>query len=306
MTHPNIEAWRKEGDLQTLQETIHDGVPTSRLRERGRKYRDVLFGIYPQAAPRAGDHVIEIGPGVGWIMESVLETYPDLAAIVGLDVSPEMSKAARQRWTHPRAHFVAYDGLRWPFPDDALDVIYSCAAIQHVEKHWAFFIFQEAYRTLKPGGHAVIHLMSVHHIPKELVPYEEEARHHVENRTDLWWHHYYSYDELFVLLSQVIGVDDLDIQPMESVEGFCVHFSKQTGRRFANPDVERLSYPVRLEDTALASEPARELHLMRGEVQALTGELELIKSSRAWKLATTLRSGWHVVARRGRTDSARR
>jgi ubiquinone/menaquinone biosynthesis C-methylase UbiE len=286
MTHPNIEAWRKEGDLQTLQVTIHDGVPEEQLRDRGRAYRDAMFGLYPRAAPGAGARVLEIGPGVGWIMESVIEAYPDLGEVVGLDVSPEISKAAYERWSDPRAHFVAYDGLRWPFADGALDVIYSCAAIQHVEKHWAFFIFSEAYRALKPGGHAVLHLLSVHHIPHSTTPYEEEARHHVEMRTDLWWHHYYSYDELFVLLSQVIGVDDLDIKPMGTVEGFCVHFSKQTGHRFADPEVERLSYPARL--------------AVDGQVAALEGELELIKGSRAWKLATSLRSGWHLVNPRAR------
>ncbi len=240
-----------------------------------------MFGIFPQAGPKAGDRVLEIGPGVGWIMESVLETHPDVSAIVGLDVSPEISSAAYQRWTDRRAHFVTYDGLRWPFSDDTFEVIYSCAAIQHVEKHWAFFIFKEAYRALKPGGHAVLHLMSVHHLPHSTVPYDEEARHHVENRTDLWWHHYYSYDELFVLLSEVIGVDDLDIQPMGSVDAFCVHFSKQTGSRFASSAVQGLTYPLRLDDRLRAAEAE--------------GELNLIKGSRAWKVATTLRSGWHLV-----------
>lgn len=293
MTHPNIEAWRKESDLQALQVTIHDGVPEEQLRDRGRAYRDAMFGIYPQAAPEPGDWVLEIGPGVGWIMESVLETYPDAAAVVGLDVSPEMSKAAHQRWTDPRAHYVTYDGVGWPFADDTFDVIYSCAAIQHVEKHWAFFIFKEAYRTLAPGGHAVLHLLSVHHMPHAGVPYEEEARHHIENRTDLWWHHYYSYDELFVLLSQVIGVDDLDIQPMGTVEGFCVHFSKRTGDRFANPEVERLTYPARLDG-------ARRDQQSEVVKRQLEDELRLIKGSRAWKLATALRSGWHRVNPRAR------
>jgi len=291
MTHPNIEAWRKEGDLETLQETIHDGVPDEQLRTRARSYRDSMFQLlYPQARPRAGDRVLEIGPGVGWIMEAVLETSPELAAIVGLDVSPEISKAGLKRWTDPRAHFVSYDGLRWPFADDSLDVIYSCAAIQHVEKHFAFFIFSEAYRTLKPGGHAVLHVMSVHHMSHAAVPYEEEARHHVESRTDLWWHHYYSYDELFSLLSEVIGVDDLDIQPMGTVDAFCVHFSKKTGNRFARPEVESLSYPVRFGDTQRAA--------------ALEGELALIKGSRAWKLATGIRSGWHLVNPRARRGPA--
>lgn len=282
MTHPNIEAWRKEGDLQTLQVTIHDGVPEDQLQARARAYRDGMFGLYPAATPKAGDKVLEIGPGVGWIMQAMMETSPDLGAVVGLDVSPEISKAGRRRWADPRASFVAYDGRRWPFGDGTLDVIYSCAAIQHVEKHWAFFIFSEAYRALKPGGHAVLHVMSVHHIPHANVPYEEEARHHIEQRTDLWWHHYYAYDELFVLLSEVIGVDDLDIRPLGSIDAFCVHFSKQTGSRFARPEVEQLSYPARFQDRRLAD---------------LEGELALIKGSRAWKLATSLRSAWHLVKR---------
>lgn len=305
MTHPNIQAWRQEGDLTTLQETIHDGVPDEELRTRASTYRDAMFQLlYPNAAPRAGDRVLEIGPGVGWIMEAVLETCPDMGAIIGLDVSPEMSKAGLQRWTDPRVHYVTYDGLHWPFADDSLDVIYSCAAIQHVEKHFAFFILTEAYRTLKPGGHAVLHLMSVHHMSHAAVPYVEEAQHHVESRTDLWWHHYYSYDELFTLLSEVIGVDDLDIQPMGTVDAFCVHFSKGTGQRFSRPDVEALTYPARFAAPDGKAGLQSQITQLESRVAALDGELTLMKQTRAWRLAERARSGWRLVKRGARRRPA--
>src|SRR5438270_146127 len=94
--------------------------------------------------------------GVGWIMEAVLEKFPEIS-ITGLDISENIATRARERLPDPRAGFVVYDGFKFPFEDSSFDVIYSCAVIQHIEKHVAFLLFREIYRSLAVGGHAVLH-----------------------------------------------------------------------------------------------------------------------------------------------------
>jgi hypothetical protein len=49
--------------------------------------------------------------------------------------------------------------------------------------------------------------------------------------------HYYSYDELFMLFSQAMGVTDLDIKYLRT--SFWVHFSKGTGRSFVSEEIEQ-------------------------------------------------------------------
>lgn len=287
--HPQIQLWRRETDLETLERTLHDDVPADpkSLMLRARSYRDTLFRhLYPDAAPAAGARVLEVGPGVGWIMQAMVEGFPQIKDITGLDVSPTVAREARRRWSGPHVLHTAYDGLRFPFAGDTFDTIYSCAAIQHIEKHWAFFTLSEIHRALRPGGHAVLHLMSVHHIPSSPTPFADEASRHVEMRDDSWWMHYYAYDELFVLLSQVIGVTDLDIKPMHGVGTFCVHFSKGTPNSFLRPEVESLTYPARLASPLGGSRRVQELEEI---VSRQAAELALIKGSRAWRLVSALR-----------------
>ncbi|MEO6798014.1 MAG: class I SAM-dependent methyltransferase [Candidatus Dormibacter sp.] len=234
-------AWTREENLEGLNVRIHDGVPLEELRARADRYRGSMFDVlYPMARPNPGDRVMEFGSGVGWIMESVLEGFPAIH-LTGLDISENMITRARERFKDPRAEFALYDGFTFPFPDDYFQVLYSCAAVQHIEKHIAYLLFREMYRVLAPGGHAVIHLMSVHCMTWSVIPFDQECWNHVKNLPE-HWHHYYAFDELKVLFSDLIGVDDFDVRHHPELGSFYVHFSKGTGRRFLRPDVPTLTY----------------------------------------------------------------
>lgn len=229
-----MDTWRRPDDLATLNRRIHDGADVTELQERAANRRDMLFErCFPYAAPRQGAKVLELGQGVGWIMQAMLDAFP-IDEIVGLDISENMIARAQERWSDPRARYVHYDGLTIPIDDDQFDNIYSVACIQHIEKHHAFLILQELLRILKPGGHATIHLMSVHRLANPDRPYEVECRNHVESKPT-HWHHYYSYDELVVLLSEALGVSDLDIKYFR--RNFWVHFSKGGDEAFHDPAV---------------------------------------------------------------------
>ncbi len=232
--------WLAEESLESISRRIHDGVPDERLMERARGYRDWLFDAYPAARPGPETRVMELGSGVGWIMEAVLERFP-VREIVGLDISANMVKRAQERFSHPNARFVVYDGFHAPFEDDYFGAIYSVAAMQHIEKHVAFLLFEELYRILTVGGHAIIHLLAVDHIPDGITAYREECWNHVRN-VPTHWHHYYSFDELFVLFSRVLEVDDLDITYEEASKSFLIHFSKATGNRFLRPELPTFTF----------------------------------------------------------------
>jgi len=215
--------------------------------DRGRGYRDWLFDMFPGAKPGPDDRVLELGSGVGWIMEALLERF-DIHEIVGLDISPNMVNRASERFSHPKANFALYDGLRMPFGDGRFDLAYSVATMQHIEKHAAFILFEELNRVLAVGGHAVIHLLAVEHIPEGVTSYDEECWNHIRG-AETFWCHYYAFDELFVLFSKVIGVCDLDIVYHEPSRSFFVHFGKGGDRPYLRDDLEGFTYLERLSAT---------------------------------------------------------
>jgi ubiquinone/menaquinone biosynthesis C-methylase UbiE len=233
------QAWVRPSTLEGLNKRIHDGVPLDMLADRAADRRDTFFELlFPYARPTDGARVLELGQGVGWIMEAMLERYP-IGEIVGLDVSPVMIDSARQRWSDPRAQYVLYDGLHVPLEDDSFDNVYSVACLQHIEKHHAFLAIKELMRLLKPGGHATLHLISIHHLPQSGRTYEQECWNHVNN-VDTHWMHYYSFDEILVLFSDALGVSELDVKYYRT--SFWVHFSKGTSRRFVSDDVEQAAF----------------------------------------------------------------
>ena len=233
------QAWVRPSTLERLNRRIHDGAPVEELSARAAVQRDAFFELlFPYARPAAGARVLELGPGVGWIMEAMLDRYP-IAEIVGLDVSPVMIESAAERWHDDRARYLLYDGLRVPLEDDSFDNIYSVACLQHIEKHHAFLVLKDLLRVLKPGGHGTVHVVAIHHLPKVGRSYEEECWNHVNN-VDVHWMHYYSFDELFVLFADALGVTDLDIKYHRN--SFWVHFSKGTDRQFVNDDLEPATF----------------------------------------------------------------
>jgi ubiquinone/menaquinone biosynthesis C-methylase UbiE len=233
------KTWVQRSTLDALNTRIHDGVPVEQLGERAAERRDLCFEeLFPYARPVQGARVLEVGPGVGWIMEAMLARYP-IGEIIGIDVSPAMLEAAKRRWHDPRARYVLYDGLRVPLADDCFDNIYSIACLQHIEKHHAFLVMQELVRLLKPGGHGTLHLMAIDHITHAPRSYAQECWNHVRN-ANTHWMHYYAFDEIVVLFSRALGVTDLDVKYWGT--SFWVHFSKDAGQTFHHKDVERQQF----------------------------------------------------------------
>src|SRR5581483_3312402 len=92
--------------------------------ERSRPAVELLARV-PVASPR---HAVDLGCGPGNSTELLVARYPG-AAVSGLDSSPDMLAAARQRL--PGIAFVEADIARWQ-PEPGTDLLFANAAFQWV------------------------------------------------------------------------------------------------------------------------------------------------------------------------------
>jgi trans-aconitate 2-methyltransferase len=114
--------------------------------ERTRPVRDLLSKVPTATARRAAD----IGCGPGNSTEVLKERFPD-AAIVGIDSSEDMLRAARRRL--PDLSFEIEDISTWR-PAEAQDVILANAALHWVPDHAGLLPKLLSY--VEPGGSLAI------------------------------------------------------------------------------------------------------------------------------------------------------
>jgi ubiquinone/menaquinone biosynthesis C-methylase UbiE len=207
----------EEETLESVSRRIHDGFPLDQLAQRANNYVDKIINMFKYTPIKPDISVMEIGSGVGYIMESmdlyVTSQGITIKRIVGLDIAENMIAKAKSRLgQRPRFSFVHYNGVDVPLPDKSFDIIYSVAALQHVPKPYVYNLFLEIHRLLNDDGHAVIHLLGFKSIPQQeqLVPWRDEVRNQVHKVT-AHWHHFYSAEELQFILP-VSGFKHVDIR----------------------------------------------------------------------------------------------
>jgi trans-aconitate 2-methyltransferase len=116
--------------------------------ERNRPIHDLLAHI---SATEVGT-AVDIGCGPGNSTELLLQRFPD-ATIVGLDSSPEMIAAARQRL--PQLRFSVEDIATWHDPGP-FDVILANAALQWIPDHEQ--LLPALIAKLAPGGSLAVQM----------------------------------------------------------------------------------------------------------------------------------------------------
>ncbi|HUC17985.1 MAG TPA: class I SAM-dependent methyltransferase [Acetobacteraceae bacterium] len=151
-----FEVWNQKGEtLTSVEAFIHDNYPMDRLAERGEGLFNINCSHFPWAVPAPGSVVMEVGSGVGYILQAALRrTNP--SRIVGLDVAAGMIEQAKKRLardniTDPRIEFLHYDGVTIPLPDNSVDFIYSMAVLQHIPRIYVYNLLTELFRILKPS-----------------------------------------------------------------------------------------------------------------------------------------------------------
>lgn len=268
--HTAFHTWNQRREpLESVEARIHDGVPRERLLDRAYGYVQTLYWLFPFAAPKKTDVVLEIGPGVGYIMQALVDRFPP-AQIIGLDVAPAMIEHAQARLKRDGVdttnwRFETYDGITMPFADRSIDHLYSVACLQHIPKLYVYNLFSEMLRVLK-DGYATIQLLSFAFIPRHHVLLAEEVKRQLQGEGE-HWHHFYSQEEVRCVLT---ALGALDIAITEHDANLWVAFRaprsrfenrvRALERQLQEKDVHIRNIEAelkRLKDAAIPSEPAR-------------------------------------------------
>jgi trans-aconitate methyltransferase len=95
--------------------------------------------------PQAGERILDVGCGDGFLTHRIAQSG---ATLVGVDSSPEMIAAARERGID--AHCLSGEALAF---DPEFDAVFSNAALHWMEDQDA--VLRGIHRALKPGGRFV-------------------------------------------------------------------------------------------------------------------------------------------------------
>lgn len=102
----------------------------------------------------AGDSVLDLGCGTGFVTRLAAARAGNDAKIIGLDPTPFMLDATRGNAANPEnIEWMEGSGEEMAFPDDSFDVVLGSQSWQYLTDREA--TFREMKRVLKPGGKLV-------------------------------------------------------------------------------------------------------------------------------------------------------
>ncbi len=106
-------------------------------------------------APRAGERVLDVGSGPGFMTLEMARMVGEEGAVCGLEKSAPMIALAEARCAgRPRVSFRTGDAVRLPFEDGAFDAAIVSQVYEYVPDMEA--ALAELARVLRPGGRALI------------------------------------------------------------------------------------------------------------------------------------------------------
>lgn len=131
-----------------------NGDKWARLQER----LDALFtpiseAAVTAAAPRRGDHVLDVGCGCGATVLALAEAVGSLGRVTGVDISAPMLAVAGHRIVEAGldgAAVLEADAAAHPFAPGSVDLVFSRFGVMFFDAPAEAFI--NIHRALKPGG----------------------------------------------------------------------------------------------------------------------------------------------------------
>lgn len=153
MIHPGNEFdWRT-----ATPEEIYVHVEALLRGEKGLHWQapdaPILDNFFDYDALR-GATVLEIGYGVGWLLNELAKVADD---VQGIDLSESHFALSSHRFRDtPNVNLQVASGEAIPFPDDYFDFVTSFGVLHHAENDQR--CYDELYRVLKPAGRAFLML----------------------------------------------------------------------------------------------------------------------------------------------------
>jgi len=143
---PDVWATFTELDA-AMQQRLADVLETRGADLQQQAMRRAFLGDIPFPADA---HVLEVGCGTG-VLTRVLARWPDVGAVVGVDVASSLLNRARSLAADlPNVTFRETDGRKLPFEDEAFDAIVFDSTLTHVPGPES--ALAEAFRVLRPLG----------------------------------------------------------------------------------------------------------------------------------------------------------
>ncbi|MFI1963386.1 class I SAM-dependent methyltransferase [Streptomyces pathocidini] len=99
---------------------------------------------------RPGEKVLDAGCGTGRALPPLREAVGPGGTVLGVDLTPEMLRAAARAGTHRHALLAVADAARLPFRDAALDAVFAAGLVSHLPDPRAGL--RELARVVRPGG----------------------------------------------------------------------------------------------------------------------------------------------------------
>lgn len=110
--------------------------------------------LWPFLNIKPGQTVLDLGSGNGIQAYAFSEKVGPTGAVYGVDITPEMLEAARQKFSRPNLYFVQGDITKLPFAENMFDLVTSNCVINHAADKAK--VYKEIFNVLKPGGQFVI------------------------------------------------------------------------------------------------------------------------------------------------------
>ena len=133
----------------------------------GSRSYDIVFGrfvrttdteILARAGVDAGDRVLDVGTGPGYLALAASRLVAPGGRAVGIDASPEMIDRARALATRQgvEAEYLVASADSLPFEDDSFDVAVSRLVFHHLPGDVKNHALGEIARVLRPGGRILV------------------------------------------------------------------------------------------------------------------------------------------------------
>jgi SAM-dependent methyltransferase len=165
-------------DLTSLPERLRDpgrrGDPWQSLHNIGpgdfqHSGANLMADLVAYAGLKPGDHVLDIGCGVGRVALPLAGFLDASGGYVGFDISRRAVEACRKRFARLRPDFdfiwldvrngdynaagaIAEDQARFPCEDGVIDLVFAASVFSHLQIEAVGRYLAEAARVLKPGG----------------------------------------------------------------------------------------------------------------------------------------------------------